>query len=218
VGRLGDFGGSSFGNHGAFIPWHHRDCFGDGCFAASFMSEKRHRPQETIVEIARSQVGFREVGRNQGEWIKKYWEATHYKEGYENHEPYCAAFVCWVLLQASIKDKNLSYLNPCRSASVREWVPWALKPMNGCIVFKPHDGLYVPEPGDIVDFLNKQVPLSHIGIVTGFYGKTVETIEANTSGSSGGNQRDGDGVFEKERNYDFCGHFIRIPARGEENL
>jgi hypothetical protein len=172
-------------------------------------------PREAIVEVARTQIGFRETSRNQGDWIKKYWEATSYPDGYKNREPYCAAFTAWVVKQAAIKEPKLSYDNPCRSASVKDWAPWAMKPMNGCIVFRPHDGLYIPEPGDIVDFLNKKSPLSHIGIVTGFAGKIVETIEANTSSGDKGSQRDGDGVFERERNYDFCGHFIRIPSRAE---
>lgn len=147
----------------------------------------------TIVEAAISQLKVREVTRNRSPEIDKYWTSTTYDDGYSYREPYCAAFVAWCADQARLEHP--------RSASVREWLNWAIE--NKKVVTKP-------TAADIVVFLPK---FSHIGIVESVAGKVIHTIEGNTSpdvapGSSG--DRDGDGVFRKTRALSLCGCFVRL--------
>lgn len=147
----------------------------------------------TIVEVAASQLHVREVTRNRSPEIDKYWASTTYDDGYSYREPYCAAFVAWCADQAGRQHP--------RSASVREWLNWAIE--NKKVVTKS-------QAGDIVVFLPK---FSHIGVVESVSGKLINTIEGNTSPDvkpGDPRDRDGDGVFRKARALSLCGCFIRL--------
>jgi hypothetical protein len=153
-----------------------------------------------IVLLAREELGVVEITRNRAPRIAKYWQATDYPEGEAEREPWCAAFVAWLVLMVLGP-----YAKRPRSAAVRLWVPAALR--LGWTVFGPRDGLYFPRAGDIVVFT-----FSHIGIVEGVEAGTVRTIEGNTDDAGG---REGTKVCRRRRALSACKSFIRLPEEAK---
>lgn len=174
--------------------------------SASTTYELRKR----LVEIAKNDIGQVETSRNQAPFIKRYWPATSYPEGYANREPYCAAAVCyWV--QQWLKDPAvLAALGRtpaqaekwrCKSARAFDWRDWGKK--NGLLVFDDNPKNVI-HTGDLMIF-----DFSHIGIVDTDDTKRriVKTVEANTNA---GGSRDGDGCWEKERALSLAQCFVRL--------
>ncbi len=170
-------------------------------------------PQDLLVTIAKREVGNVETPRNnQGAWIKKFWPATSYPDGYSNREPYCAAACCYWLktlgeeLAAAGQLKASTGMTleqwhkwRCKSAGAWAWQDWAKKAKGVTVL--PDSAK--PERGDIVVY-----DFSHIGLVTGQPSKgRIATIEANT-GPSG--ERDGDGCWEKNRPQEIARAFLRF--------
>src|SRR5688572_26936077 len=90
------------------------------------------------IDLARLDVGKTEVTKNQAQWIEKYWEATTYPNGMDDHAPYCAAAQAYLLrewlklpavLTALGMTKEQANKWRCRSASVYKaddsWLNWA---------------------------------------------------------------------------------------------
>lgn len=149
--------------------------------------------KERIVMNALSQDWVRESSKNQGDGIAKYWEATNYKDGYKNREPYCAAFVAWCVAMAAhecgIEETHgFKFPKTARAFGIEEWS--LLQDDSTKTKKKPQGDI---ERGDLVVF-----SFSHVGIATGRPDKSghFPTIEGNT-GAGGGN--DGDGVYRKFR-------------------
>jgi hypothetical protein len=166
-------------------------------------------PRAALVLIAQKQIGIHETSQNHGDGIAKFWTATNYPDGYANREPYCAAFVCWLVMQALSLGYALGLTASTRprEAAVRNFVAWAHQPASGALVFAPGDTSYEPSAGDVVWFEFGGDHPDHVGLVESFDGHTVRTIEANT-GATGG--RDGDGVYQKSRALNLCRGFIRL--------
>lgn len=166
-------------------------------------------PRLAILAAAQSQIGVAETSRNRGPGLVKFWDATNYQEGDENREPWCAAFVAWCVSEAMKRQPLLAVGDKTRprSAAVKDWVPWAMRPENGCVVFGPRDPKYKPEPGDIVVFT-----FSHIGIVENFPGwaKGLNTIEGNTDDQG---SPEGLEVARRVRAASQCKSFIRLAAK-----
>jgi len=166
--------------------------------------------RQRLVEIARRDVGQFETSPNHGEFIKKYWPATTYPEGYADRQPYCAAAQCYFLKEWLKDPEVLAALKMtpaqaeawrCKSAAAYGWLTWAKE--KGLLVMS--DALTnVLHTGDLVVF-----DFSHIGMVYDDYKDRIKTIEANT-GPSGG--RDGDGVWDKDRPREIARAFIRLLA------
>jgi hypothetical protein len=97
--------------------------------------------------------------------------------------PWCGSFCNWVLAQAGVKVHSV-VSTALGAHKFKETSRYFSEPVIGDLAFMdfPHDG---------VD------RISHIGIVVGINGKTVTTIEGNTSGS--GDQRNGGMVMVKHR-------------------
>ena len=97
--------------------------------------------------------------------------------------PWCGSFCNWVLAQAGVKVHSV-VSTALGAHKFKETSRFFSEPALGDLAFMdfPHDG---------VD------RISHIGIVVGINGKTVTTIEGNTSGS--GDQRNGGMVMVKHR-------------------
>lgn len=154
--------------------------------------------QESIVSIAKSQVGIREANiNNTGADIVKYQKATWLEP---SDWPWCAAFTAWVLQQA-VKQSKRTDVKLCPDASAYGWEKWG----------KKHGWLLLPETepcfaGDFVTF-----DFSHIGIVTADKGLNIQTIEGNTNGKGERDSESGDGVWEKTRVRTLAKTFIRIP-------
>jgi hypothetical protein len=126
------------------------------------------------VEIAIAEVGTIEEGDN----LTKYGAFTK-----ANGLPWCGSFCNWVLATAGVKVHSL-VSTAVGAHKFKEISRWHEIPAIGDLAFMdfPHDG---------VD------RISHIGIVAGIDGKTIVTIEGNTSGS--GDQRNGGMVMVKTR-------------------
>ena len=134
-------------------------------------------PQATAahaIEIAKTEIGYVETPDN----ITKFGEFTK-----ANGLPWCGSFCNWVLAQAGVKVHSV-VSTAVGAHKFKEIARWSDVPALGDLAFMdfPHDG---------VD------RISHIGIVVGIDGKTVTTIEGNTSGT--GDQRNGGMVMIKER-------------------
>jgi hypothetical protein len=169
--------------------------------------------RKELVNIALLDVGKMEITRNRAPFIRDYWPATTYPDGYVDRQPYCAAAVCrWVQMWLAIPKVAVAVceeygLRPsqleswrCKSARAFDWIDWAKE--KKVLVFNDSRE-HVLHTGDIMVF-----DMSHIGVVKDDNGATlVYTVEANT-GATGG--RDGDGVFEKTRQRSLARRFIRI--------
>lgn len=164
--------------------------------------------RKKLVEIAKRDVGQIEISRNHGEFIKKFWPATSYHEGYSNREPYCAAGVCyWVrewlkdpaVLSAIGMSATEAEIWRCKSAAAFGWTNWAKE--KGLLVMSD-SAANVLHTGDIVVY-----DFSHVGIVDTDEGDLVYVCEANT-GATG--SRDGEGVFYKTRHRSEARNFIRL--------
>lgn len=164
-------------------------------------------PRMALVTAAASQIGVHETSRNAAPELIKYWQASDYPTGMRDRQPWCAAFVAWVVFTAMKWEPLLALGDRTRprSAAVKQWLLWSLSSSNGCQVFGPHDPLVKPAPGDIVIFT-----FSHIGIVEKFTGKTVQTIEGNTDDEG---SREGIKVCRRTRRMAECKTFIRLACR-----
>jgi len=127
-----------------------------------------------VLEIAQAEIGTVEECEN----LTKYGEFTK-----ANGLPWCGSFCNWVLAQAGVKVHSL-VSTAVGAHKFKEISRWNEIPAIGDLAFMdfPHDGID---------------RISHVGIVAGIDGKTVTTIEGNTSGS--GDQRNGGMVMVKSR-------------------
>jgi len=164
--------------------------------------------RQSLVEIARRDVGKVEVTRNRAPWIQKYWSATTLPNGHTDRQPYCAAAVCYWVQQWLALPEVLAALKMtpaqaerrrCKSARAFDWLDWAAARKLEVLSDRPTERLRV---GDLMVF-----DISHIGIVRDDDAKGVYTIEANTGN---GSVRDGDGCFERVRPRSAARAFIRL--------
>jgi hypothetical protein len=128
-----------------------------------------------VVEVALAEVGTIEEGDN----LTKYGKFTK-----ADGLPWCGSFVNWCFHNSGVKLPSMvsTAMGAHKLKEVSRW--HEADPQIGDLAFMdfPHDG---------VD------RISHIGIVVGVDGKTVTTIEGNTSGT--GDQRNGGMVMVKVR-------------------
>jgi hypothetical protein len=128
-----------------------------------------------VVEVAIAEIGTIEEGDN----LTKYGKFTK-----ADGLPWCGSFVNWCFHHAGVKLPSMvsTAMGAHKLKEVSRWND--ADPQIGDLAFMdfPHDG---------VD------RISHIGIVVGVSGKTVTTIEGNTSGT--GDQRNGGMVMIKQR-------------------
>lgn len=148
--------------------------------------------REDLVNVARSQVGYQEGSKSSqlsGEVMGKSnyteygrWYTSHLGTSY-NHisSQWCAMFVSWCAYNAGIDSSIIKYAQytenqvaPFRNQG--RAYSWSTV----------LDGGYTPQAGDIVFFLSSSAAASgrtvnHVGIVTGWDGNTLYTIEGNTS-------------------------------------
>lgn len=164
-------------------------------------------PRQIIVDVAKEDLGLVEIDPNFNPEFKKFWDATWYSSGLKNREPYCAAAVTYWVTEADKRSELIKLRVRPQYASVRDWTAFAMNPYNGATIFDGYNGLK-PEPGDLVIYR-----YSHIGVVASdFQDGLFETIEANTSPSKSGSQRDGDGIHQKRRSLTDVKIFVRLPC------
>jgi hypothetical protein len=160
-----------------------------------------------LAKIAESQVGVRESGRNSGEDVRKYQEATNLEErGFA----WCAAFVDWCIKEWLTDAEAVKWLG-LRVRTPEAWRPktalaygflnWAKDRPNTTEVLMPRAKA---QAGDIVMYT-----FSHVGIVISDNGKTIQTVEGNTNEEG---SREGDGVYYRTRNKSLVKRFVRIKS------
>ena len=130
-----------------------------------------------MIQTAKAEVGYLEKRSNSNLDNKtanagdsnytKYWRDI--MPSYQG-QPWCAAFVSWVLMQAFGKDKANKML--------KHW-PYVYVPTLASLFANYAN----PQVGDIVMFKHGGV-FTHTGIVTGVNGDYFTTVEGNTSGGS----------------------------------
>lgn len=154
------------------------------------MSEKGKlaKISDRMVNLAYQEIGVHEVnGSNCGVRVDQYKAATWLdpKKGW----PWCAAFICWLVREAT-KNEKTHFKNP-RTAGAWDFENWANKQGTSVNLKKPHEGDI--KSGDIVIFT-----FSHIGLAVSGVDKdgNVETIEGNTNDAG---SREGGSVLKKER-------------------
>jgi cell wall-associated NlpC family hydrolase len=141
-----------------------------------------------VVDIANSQVGYTETGKNNDNMYGKWYGA--------NNQPWCAMFVSWCFDQAGLLSKVIAQ-GKKGFASCDIGLKWFIRRNRLVPVGKA-------QPGDIVFFqFDDDVQPDHVGIVkwNNTTLKYLQVIEGNTSSGSKGSQSNGDGVYLRKRSY-----------------
>lgn len=137
----------------------------------------------TLVQIYRAETGVRELcGRNDGKRVEQY---LHYV-GLRAGNPWCAAFVCWALGKAGIRNPRTGWSPLLMTAGKPVWRrerhidPQGAAPVRQGDVF----GLYI----------SSLKRVAHVGFVDSWQPPWVVTVEGNTN-TEGSNE--GDGVYRR---------------------
>jgi cell wall-associated NlpC family hydrolase len=147
----------------------------------------------SVVDIAKSQIGYKEIGDN----------STMYGKWYGlDRQPWCAMFVSWCYNQAGLGN-NIVAQNKKGFASCDAGLKWFAKRNKLVPVGEAREG-------DIVFFqFDKDAEPDHVGIVTKNMKKlkTLRTVEGNTSDK--GSQANGGAVYAKKRPYSLVMAVVR---------
>jgi hypothetical protein len=166
-----------------------------------------------FLDIARQDVGKKELSKNQAPWIAKFWTATSYPKGHENREPYCAAAMCYWMMRWLSNEEVLQAFGftpkgaeawRCKSASVfrdpdSNWLKWAKT--HGLTILPPHCILH---SADIAIY-----SYSHIELVSNDDGTDDGPFTAIGANTNPAGSADGDGCWEKPRSRKNIQCFIR---------
>ena len=133
-----------------------------------------------ITAVAHSQIGYQEGDSSSqlsGE-IKGSGNYTEYGRWYGLQDMWCAMFVSWCAFNAGVPTSVV----PKHSFTVsglNQFIAWGRAHTRA----EAAAGAYTPQAGDIIYFKSSrnQNKTNHVGIVTGYSGSTVYTIEGNTS-------------------------------------
>ena len=159
-----------------------------------------------VKKIYDSQIGVREAGVNGGPDVERYLRYVGLAKG----NPWCAAFVCWVLGEARVENPRTGWSPGLFGASKIIWKrgesgkvkgesderyasPINLAIVNGQLA----TDRATPTTGDIfgIYFLEKK-RIAHVGFVDQWDTDWLITVEGNTNDSGA---REGDGVYRKRR-------------------
>lgn len=138
-----------------------------------------------VVDIAKSQLGYKEGPNNQTPYGK--WYGL-------DHNPWCAMFVSWCYAEAGL-IKSVAASTKKGFAGCDAGLKWFVKKGKSVPVGKA-------QAGDIVFFqFDTDAEPDHVGICVSNDGKKYLTVvEGNTSDGKG-SQSNGDGVYLKKRAY-----------------
>jgi hypothetical protein len=165
---------------------------------------------------ALANVGVAEEGNNAGKAVETYLASCVPPLG--PGAPWCAAFVRYRMKAAATK-LGLTYDTSFpRSAYTPDWANWGRRNGKWIPVSELYDGMVgdnpvrqVILPGDLALFYFSQLGrIGHIGIITSVRKTGLMTVEGNTSPEpedASEVERDGDGVFRKNRGWTELGKF-----------
>ncbi len=140
-------------------------------------------PRADIVAIAQSQIGYQEGGSSSqlsGE-VSGSANYTEYGRWYGLQDMWCAMFVSWCAFNAGVPTTVV----PKHSFTVsglNQFISWGRAYTRAEV----EAGTYTPQAGDIIYFKSARNTnkTNHVGIVTGFSGSTIYTVEGNTSSAA----------------------------------
>ena len=139
----------------------------------------------TVVDIAKSQLGYQEGPNNDSKYGK--WYGL-------NNQSWCAMFVSWCFNEVGLLSKVLAQ-GKKGFASCDVGLKWFARNNKLVPVGKA-------EAGDIAFFqFDADAQPDHVGIVASNDGKNLFCYEGNTSSGKGGSQSNGDGVYLRKRPY-----------------
>ncbi|NJK69335.1 MAG: alpha/beta fold hydrolase [Microcoleus sp. SU_5_3] len=147
-------------------------------------------PTQKLLNVARSYIGVREQGGdNRGRQVEEFQRAI----GGAAAEAWCMSFAQYCIKAAESETQANSQVTQSEHClTVWNGSPSQLRSSR-------------PEPGSLVIWRHGNSSKGHVGIVEAVNSDgTFTTIEGNTSDSSGIN-REGDGVYRKQRDLDGAG-------------
>lgn len=181
------------------------------------MTRAAMRPIATTAAAdAINNIGVVEVGNNAGKAVETYLASC--KPPLGPGHPWCAAFVRYRMKAAATKLGMVYDESFPRSAYTPDWASWAKQNGKWIPVSELYDGTVgdkdvkqVILPGDLALFYFSQLGrIGHIGIVASVRKTGLITIEGNTSPEpedASAVERDGDGVYRKNRRWTELGKF-----------
>jgi len=165
-----------------------------------------------VQQIYTSQIGIREKGANSGPAVEKYLSYVDLPKG----NPWCAAFVCWALGEAGVRNPRSGWspdLFPVsktiydrvdngklKRVESGEWrmENVALQGLNALTTLNSQLSTFnSPGTGDVFAlYFPEKGRIAHVGFIDQWDGTWLITVEGNTNVSGG---REGDGVYRKRR-------------------
>lgn len=143
------------------------------------------------LEVAIGEVGTKEVGNNRGTKIDLYNKTAGASLG----SPYCASgvYYCFNTAAKTLYCKNFLKKTPSANGQFDYMAKKSKKVQNSFIT-----------PGSLIVWKYQQSYNGHIEIVKRVLNNTtgnIETVGFNTSSGTSGSQRDGGGVYIRQRNF-----------------
>lgn len=155
------------------------------------LSKKEANLNQELAYVAAAYVGVQEQGKNKGFEVEMFQKAV---DGKASGEPWCMGFVQYCIKAVENTSKVDSKV--VRSESCLD--VWNRSPKELRVA--------VPETGCLIIWRHGQTEKGHVGIIESIKpgNKQLITIEGNTGGGSAV-QREGDGVYRKNRDADGAG-------------
>ena len=168
-------------------------------------SESAYR--DKVRQIYTSQIGIREKQPNSGPAVEEYLRYVGLAKG----NPWCAAFVCWVLGKAGVENPGTGWspglfpVNKVIWERKKEWTidsgQWTmrkeLKVESGKLRVESGKVIQRPGAGDVFGlYFQEKKRIAHVGFVDQWDEAWLVTVEGNTNDSG---SREGDGVYRKRR-------------------
>lgn len=156
-----------------------------------FKVEIRKDLLDTSLSIAKAQIGVREAtGHNDGQKVEQYLSSIGLSKG----NPYCMAGQYWSFKEACEILKLDSIEIPIIKSGL------AVKVFKTAI--KGRESVdWIPEINDLLFWVKPNGVNGHVErIIEVIDSIRVYTVAFNTSNGKAGNQREGDGVFQRKRN------------------
>jgi len=151
-------------------------------------------PLNLMCEVAFKLVGVHEEGRDNDGLLVSLFQKTI---GGAFHEPWCLSFIQSIIAYVETTLSIKSEL----SATEHVLNLWNSSPK----ILRST----TPQKGHLILWKLKNTTSGHCGIITGINDTYFETIEGNTSTANSIN-RDGDGVYLKQRQKEGMGHYALL--------
>lgn len=171
----------------------------DGEVATELPLAARVRPAH--LDTALAYVGTVERGgNNRGARVERFLRSVGLGPG----NPWCAAYVSYVLDAAGVRAPLDGRRRMIRSGLAARFI--TARSIRASEALR---GVKRVPPGAVVVWRKGNGPFGHAGFAVAWDGASGETVEGNTSPGRAGSQRDGDGVWRRQRRIT-PGRYLRI--------